>query len=102
MNAGEVVPAIGNAAENVAPRRSCDTMRRIVASGLHAAAIAHLFVGVAVPWLAGAPFDDAYRRGIALHFRAGATPVPARAADMADVADRRDGVPVPDRRARAA
>ncbi|UXU92154.1 thiol-disulfide oxidoreductase DCC family protein [Burkholderia sp. S-53] len=56
-----------------------DNLRRIVVSWMYAAAIVHLLVGVAVPWLAGAPLADAYHRAIELHFWAGAAPEPARA-----------------------
>lgn len=71
---------IGNAVENTgADRPARDNMRRFVVSWMYGAAIAHLLVGVAVPWLAGAPFVDAYHRGIELHFWAGAAPAQARA-----------------------
>ncbi|TDA43037.1 thiol-disulfide oxidoreductase DCC family protein [Burkholderia pyrrocinia] len=71
---------IGKAAENTtADRPASDNARRIVVRWMYAAAIVHLLVGMAVPWLAGAPFVDAYHRGIELHFWAGAAPEPARA-----------------------
>lgn len=79
MRISEAVPAIGDVTGRVAPRPSTDNACRIVVSWMYAAAIVHLLVGVAVPWLAGAPFADAYHRGIELHFWAGAAPEPARA-----------------------
>ena len=79
MNMNEVAPTIGDVAERVAPWPSPDNARRIVVRWMYAAAIVHLLVGVAVPWLAGAPFADAYHRGIELHFWAATAPEPARA-----------------------
>ncbi|WP_419688374.1 thiol-disulfide oxidoreductase DCC family protein [Burkholderia theae] len=71
---------IGTAAESTAADRSAhDNARRIVVSWMYGAAIVHLFVGVAVPWIAGASFVDAYHRAVELHFWAGAAPEPARA-----------------------
>lgn len=79
MNVNEVMPTIGDVAGSVAPRPSPDNARQIVVNWMYAAAIVHLLVGVAVPWLAGAPFVAAYHRGIELHFWAGAALEPARA-----------------------
>ncbi|VWC40156.1 thiol-disulfide oxidoreductase DCC family protein [Burkholderia lata] len=67
------------AAEPVADRSAGDAARRIVVSWMYCAAIAHLLVGIAVPWVAGTPWLDAYHRVIELHFWAGTAPEPARA-----------------------
>ncbi|CAB3751462.1 thiol-disulfide oxidoreductase [Burkholderia puraquae] len=69
----------GRAAEPAADRPAGDAARRIVVTWMFGAAIAHLLVGIAVPWLAGAPWLDAYHRVIELHFWAGTAPEPARA-----------------------
>ncbi|WP_322081783.1 DUF393 domain-containing protein [Burkholderia sp. BCC1972] len=71
---------IGEAAESrEADRPARDTLRRIVVNWMMAAAIVHLLVGAVVPWVAGAPWLDAYHRGIELYFRAGTMPDAARA-----------------------
>ncbi|VWM16085.1 thiol-disulfide oxidoreductase DCC family protein [Burkholderia lata] len=67
------------AAEPVADRSAGDAARRIVVSWMYCAAIAHLLVGIAVPWVVGTPWLDAYHRVIELHFWAGTAPEPARA-----------------------
>ncbi|AYQ43389.1 thiol-disulfide oxidoreductase [Burkholderia aenigmatica] len=69
----------GRAAESTADRPVGDAARRIVVTWMYGAAIAHLLVGMAVPWIAGAPWLDAYHRVIELHFWAGTAPEPARA-----------------------
>lgn len=55
------------------------TPRRIVVRWMYAAAIAHLLVGAAIPWIAGASWLDAYHRDIEWHFWTGAAPEAARA-----------------------
>ncbi|RQS31720.1 DUF393 domain-containing protein [Burkholderia sp. Bp8992] len=71
---------IGEAAESrEADRPARDTLRRIVVNWMMAAAIVHLLVGAVVPWVAGAPWLDAYHRGIELYFRAGTMPDAAHA-----------------------
>ncbi|KWH50858.1 thiol-disulfide oxidoreductase DCC family protein [Burkholderia cepacia] len=74
-------PACGSdrAAEPAADRSARDDVRRIVVTWMYGAALAHLLVGIAVPWVAGTPWVDAYHRVIELHFWAGAVPDPARA-----------------------
>jgi len=67
------------AAEHTADRPARDDARRIVVTWMYGAAIAHLLVGIAVPWVAGTPWLDAYHRVIELHFWAGTAPEPARA-----------------------
>ncbi|WP_423367629.1 thiol-disulfide oxidoreductase DCC family protein [Burkholderia sp. LMG 32019] len=67
------------AAEHTADRPARDDARRIVVAWMYGAAIAHLLVGIAVPWVAGTPWLDAYHRVIELHFWAGTAPEPARA-----------------------
>ncbi|MBN3836549.1 DUF393 domain-containing protein [Burkholderia sp. Ac-20344] len=67
------------AAEPVTDRPADDAARRIVVTWMVGAAIAHLLVGIAVPWVAGAPWLDAYHRGIELNFWAGTAPDAARA-----------------------
>ncbi|OXI43763.1 thiol-disulfide oxidoreductase DCC family protein [Burkholderia aenigmatica] len=67
------------AAEPTADRSAGDAARRIVVTWMYCAAIVHLLVGIAVPWVAGAPWLDAYHRVIELHFWAGTAPDPARA-----------------------
>jgi predicted DCC family thiol-disulfide oxidoreductase YuxK len=69
----------GRAAEPTADRPAGDAARRIAVTWMYGAAIAHLLVGIAVPWVAGAPWLDAYHRVIELHFWAGTAPDPARA-----------------------
>ncbi|VWD01000.1 thiol-disulfide oxidoreductase DCC family protein [Burkholderia contaminans] len=66
-------------AEPTADRPAGDAARRNVVTWMYGAAIAHLLVGIAVPWVAGAPWLDAYHRVIEQHFWAGAAPEPARA-----------------------
>ncbi|VWC85397.1 thiol-disulfide oxidoreductase [Burkholderia lata] len=68
----------GQAAEPKADRPAGDAVRSIVVTWMYGAAIAHLLVGIAVPWVAGAPWLDTYHRVIELHFWAGAAPDPAR------------------------
>ncbi|KVQ50210.1 thiol-disulfide oxidoreductase [Burkholderia territorii] len=58
---------------------AADRVRRIVLAWMYGAAIAHLLVGIAVPWIAGTPWFDVYHRAIELHFWAGTAPEPARA-----------------------
>lgn len=80
MNINEGVQYIGTVAESTAADRPAhDNARRIVVSWMVGAALVHLLVGVAVPWIAGASFVDAYHRAIELHFWAGTAPEPARA-----------------------
>ncbi|VWC93653.1 thiol-disulfide oxidoreductase DCC family protein [Burkholderia lata] len=67
------------AAEHPTDRPTRDNVRRIVVTWMVGAAIAHLLVGMAVPWVAGAPWLDAYHRVIELHFWAGVAPDAARA-----------------------
>ena len=67
------------AAEHPTDRPARDNVRRIVVTWMYGAAIAHLLVGIAVPWVAGAPWLDAYHRVIELHFWTGTAPDPARA-----------------------
>ncbi|WP_175835035.1 thiol-disulfide oxidoreductase DCC family protein [Burkholderia anthina] len=62
-----------------ADRPARDAMRRIVVNGMYAAAIVHLLVGAALPWVAGASWFDAYHRRIELHFWAATAPEAARA-----------------------
>lgn len=77
---GDAACGIGEAAESrEADHPARDTLRRIVVNWMMAAAIVHLLVGAVVPWVAGAPWLDAYHRGIELHFRAGTMPDAARA-----------------------
>ncbi len=66
-------------AEPAADRPARDDMRRIVVTWMYGAALAHLLVGIAVPWVAGTPWLDAYHRVIEVHFWAGTAPGPARA-----------------------
>ncbi|MCA8433525.1 thiol-disulfide oxidoreductase DCC family protein [Burkholderia seminalis] len=71
---------IGEAAGRRASARPAhDTRRRVVVNWMGAVAIVHLLVGAVVPWMAGAPWLDAYHRGIELHFWAGTAPDAARA-----------------------
>lgn len=56
-----------------------DDVRGIVVTWMYGAAIAHLLVGLAVPWVAGTPWLGAYHRVIELHFWPGTAPEPARA-----------------------
>ena len=65
-----------SAAANRPPR---DTPRCAVVRWMYAAAIAHLLVGAAIPWIAGASWLDAYHRGIEWHFWSTAAPEAARA-----------------------
>ncbi|MCA8257425.1 DUF393 domain-containing protein [Burkholderia sp. AU31624] len=67
------------AAAPTADRPAGDAARRLVVTWMYCAAIAHLLVGIAVPWVAGAPWLDAYHRVIELHFWAKAAPDAARA-----------------------
>ncbi|OXJ11875.1 thiol-disulfide oxidoreductase DCC family protein [Burkholderia sp. AU6039] len=67
------------AAEHPTDRPVRDNVRRIVVTWMYCAAIAHLLVGIAVPWVASAPWLDAYHRVIELHFWTGTAPDPARA-----------------------
>ncbi|MCA8097776.1 DCC1-like thiol-disulfide oxidoreductase family protein [Burkholderia contaminans] len=67
------------AAEPTADRPAGGAARRLVVTWMYVAAIAHLLVGMAVPWVAGAPWLDAYHRVIELHFWARAAPDAARA-----------------------
>ncbi|HHX4620468.1 TPA: thiol-disulfide oxidoreductase DCC family protein, partial [Burkholderia contaminans] len=67
------------AAEPTPDRPAGDAARRLVVTWMYVAATAHLLVGMAVPWVAGAPWLDAYHRVIELHFWAGAAPDAARA-----------------------
>ncbi|KFG93285.1 thiol-disulfide oxidoreductase [Burkholderia paludis] len=67
------------AAGRTADRPAYDRARRLVVSWMFCAAIAHLLVGMVVPWVAGAPWLDGYHRVVELHFWAGAAPEPARA-----------------------
>jgi len=60
-------------------RRCPLTPRRIVVRWMYAAAIAHLLVGAAIPWIAGASWLDAYHRDIERHFWSTAAPEAARA-----------------------
>ena len=60
-------------------RPARDDVRRIVVNGMYAAAIVHLLVGAALPWVAGASWLDAYHRRIELHFWAATAPDAARA-----------------------
>lgn len=60
-------------------RPARDDARRIVVNGMYAAAIVHLLVGAALPWVAGASWLDAYHRRIELHFWAATAPDAARA-----------------------
>ncbi|WP_322087037.1 DUF393 domain-containing protein [Burkholderia sp. BCC1999] len=69
----------GGVAELTTDRPARDDVRRIVVVWMYGAALAHLLVGIAVPWVAGAPWLDAYHRGIELHFRAGMASDAARA-----------------------
>ncbi|MBX4145517.1 DUF393 domain-containing protein, partial [Ralstonia pickettii] len=46
-------------AEPAADRPARDDMRRIVVTWMYGAALAHLLVGIAVPWVAGTPWLDA-------------------------------------------
>jgi len=70
---------IGGGAESAAEQPPArDNARRIVVCWMVAAAIAHLLVGAAVPWVASAPWLDAYHRGIEWHFWAGTAPEVAR------------------------
>ncbi|OXI79829.1 thiol-disulfide oxidoreductase [Burkholderia sp. AU33423] len=62
-----------------AHRPAGDAARRNVVTWMYGAAIAHLLVGIAIPWVAGAPWLDAYHRVIEQHFWAGTAPEPARA-----------------------
>ncbi|QTD92805.1 thiol-disulfide oxidoreductase DCC family protein [Burkholderia anthina] len=62
-----------------ADRPARDNVRRIVVNGMYAAAIVHLLVGAALPWVAGASWLDAYHRRIELHFWAATAPGAARA-----------------------
>ncbi|HEF5875315.1 TPA: DUF393 domain-containing protein [Burkholderia cenocepacia] len=72
--------SIGRSAENAAANRPPrDSARRIVVRCMYAAAIAHLLVGVVMPWIAGASWLDAYHRSIESHFWTGAAPEAARA-----------------------
>ncbi|KVS77964.1 thiol-disulfide oxidoreductase DCC family protein [Burkholderia cepacia] len=66
-------------AEPAADRPARDDMRRIVVTWMYGAALAHLLVGIAVPWVAGTPWLDAYHRVIEVHFWAGTAPGTARA-----------------------
>jgi predicted DCC family thiol-disulfide oxidoreductase YuxK len=49
---------------------------------MYAAAIVHLLVGAALPWLAGAPVLEPYHRGIEQHFWASAAPAQARSHEI--------------------
>ncbi|MCA8000566.1 thiol-disulfide oxidoreductase DCC family protein [Burkholderia metallica] len=75
----EVACGRGRAAEPTADHPSGDAARRIVVAWMYGAAIAHLLVGVVVPWVAGARWFDAYHRVVELHFWAGTAPGAARA-----------------------
>ncbi|VWB64618.1 thiol-disulfide oxidoreductase [Burkholderia pseudomultivorans] len=55
-----------------------DRARRVAVSWMVGAAIVHLLVGAALPWIAGSPLLDGYHIGIERHFWAAAAPVPAR------------------------
>ncbi len=71
---------IGGDAESAAANRPAhDTSRRIVVRWMYAAAIVHLLVGAAIPWIAGASSLDTYHRDIEWHFWTGTAPVAARA-----------------------
>ncbi|WP_321848885.1 DUF393 domain-containing protein [Burkholderia diffusa] len=74
-----VACGIDRAAESAADRPARDDVRRIVLAWMYGAAIAHLLVGIAVPWVAGTPWFDAYHSVIERHFWAGMAPEPARA-----------------------
>ncbi|OXI21552.1 thiol-disulfide oxidoreductase DCC family protein [Burkholderia sp. AU15512] len=67
------------AAAPTADRPVGDAARRIVVTWMYCAALAHLLVGVAVPWVASAPWLDAYHRAIELHFWTGTAPDAAHA-----------------------
>ncbi|MBY4869806.1 MULTISPECIES: thiol-disulfide oxidoreductase DCC family protein [Burkholderia] len=70
----------GTAAQGTATDRPArDDMRRIVVNWMYAAAIVHLLVGTALPWVAGASWLDTYHRRIELHFWAATAPDAARA-----------------------
>ncbi|MDN7425607.1 thiol-disulfide oxidoreductase [Burkholderia sp. AU16741] len=76
---GDVCSIGRNAESAAANRQPRDKLRRVAVNVMYAAAIAHLLVGVAIPWLAGAPWLDAYHRGIERHFWSTAAPEAARA-----------------------
>lgn len=61
-----------------ADRPAGGAARRLVVTWMYCAALAHLLVGIAVPWVASAPWLDAYHRVIELHFWTGRAPDPAR------------------------
>lgn len=71
--------ADARAADHASARiRQHDGARRIVVSWMYGAAIVHLLVGAALPWIAGLPVLDGYHVGIERHFWAGAAPLAAR------------------------
>ncbi|WP_081074475.1 hypothetical protein [Burkholderia pseudomultivorans] len=55
-----------------------DRARRVAVTWMVGAAIAHLLVGAALPWIAASPLLDGYHVGIERHFWATAAPIPAR------------------------
>ncbi|MBR8235195.1 DUF393 domain-containing protein [Burkholderia sp. AU42008] len=72
--------SIGRNAESAAANRPPrDSLRRVAVSAMYTAAIAHLLVGAAIPWIAGASWLDAYHRDIERHFWSTAAPEAARA-----------------------
>ncbi|WP_175884486.1 DUF393 domain-containing protein [Burkholderia sp. BCC0044] len=76
---GDVCSIGRNADSAAAHRPPRDKLRRVAVNAMYAAAIAHLLVGVVIPWIAGAPWLDAYHRGIERHFWSTAAPEAARA-----------------------
>ncbi|MBN3788436.1 DUF393 domain-containing protein [Burkholderia sp. Ac-20353] len=71
--------AQARAADQPSHDESHDDPRRRVVCWMYGAAVVHLLVGAALPWLAGSPLFDAYHHGIEQHFWAGMAPAQARA-----------------------
>ncbi|RQS68462.1 DUF1731 domain-containing protein [Burkholderia sp. Bp8963] len=68
-----------HAQARAADQPSHDDARRRVVCWMYGAAVVHLIVGAALPWLAGSPLFDTYHHGIEQHFWAGTAPAQARA-----------------------
>ncbi len=64
----------GRAADEPSPVNA----RQWAVRWMYGVAIAHLFVGAVLPWIADAPMLDPYHRGIEQHFWSGVAPAQAR------------------------